>query len=420
MKSKYIYITTYLTEFSLLVAGILIYYFAFNIFSETDFASYSLIRRNLSFFQPVVFLGLAVGITRFVSFNLSDKVKSGNFFIAGAVMVFISVAFFSSLLYIFKNQIALLLFGDSSFSYLMLPLIVLIAGICIHSLSYAYFRGAMLMYRANLLQFINLFAGNLAAFYLSDNLTEVIYYTGLIWIITGLVFFIIILFRIDFQRKSILKAAKELFPYSIYRVPGDVALAALLTVPSLITARYAGIIAAGYIAFGITLMNMAGAAFSPISLLLLPKISNLAANKHYETIFIKAKKTIEITLLISVSAIVIFEIFATQIINIYLKDASPDLIITARIIALGIPGYAIYIVLRSVLDALHYRAINTRNLIIAFGVYAIGTAVLLLYRFDGMINTFIFSFSVTLLGILSYFDLRRSKRFFLKSSENPR
>jgi len=419
MKSKYIYITTYLTEFSLLIAGILVYRFAFNIFNETDFASYSLIRRNLSFFQPVVFLGLAVGITRFVSFNLSNKVKSGNFFIAGALMVFMSVIFFSALLFIFKNQIARILFGDSNFSYLILPMIVLIIGICIHSLSYAYFRGMMLMNKANLLQFLNLCLGNLAAFYLSNNLTEVIYYTGLIWITTGLVFFIIILFRIDFQQKSIFRAAKELFPYSIYRVPGDVALAALLTVPSLITAHYAGIISAGYIAFGITLMNMASAAFSPISLLLLPKISNLTAGKHYETIFTKTKKTIAITLLLSVSAILIFEIFASQIINIYLKDASPDLIKTARIIALGIPGYSIYIVLRSVLDALHYRAINTRNVVITFGTYALGTMILLLTGFNGIVNTFIFSFSVTLLGILTYFDLHRSKKNFLKSTENP-
>jgi len=415
MKSKQVYITTYLTEFSLLIAGILIYRLAFDAFSETDFASYSLIRRNLSFFQPVVFLGLALGITRFVSFNLSNKAKSGNFFVAGAIIVFISVIFFSTLLFIFKEQFALLLFGDSNFSYLILPLIVLIIGICIHSLSYAYFRGSMMMHTANLLQFINLCLGNLLAFFISDNLTDVIYYTGLIWIVTGMVFFIMIIYRIDFQWNKILTTAKELVPYSIYRVPGDVGLAALLTLPSIFTAHYAGIIPAGYMAFGITIMNMAGAAFSPVSLLLLPMTSNLAAEKRYDLIFAKAGKTILITFLLTIAGVLVFEIFASQIINLYLKDASPGLINTARIIALGIPGYSIYIVLRSILDALHYKAINTRNVLITFGVYLSGVVILIIAGFDDTINIILFSCSVTLLGILTYFDLRRSKRFFLNN-----
>jgi len=415
MKQKHVFITTYLTEFSLLIAGILIYRFAFDTFIEKDFAGYSLVRRNLSFFQPVVFLGLAVGITRFVSFNLSDKVKSGNFFVAGAIMVFLSVVFFTALLFILKKQFAQLLFGSSDFSYLILPLIVMIVGICIHSLSYAYFRGAMMMNTANLLQFINLCAGNLLAFLMSDNLTDVIYFTGLIWIVTGTVFFIMIIFRIDFQWHKILHTAKELFPYSIYRVPGDVALAALLTLPSIFTAHYAGIVPAGYMAFGITLMNMAGAAFSPVSLLLLPKASNLAAEKRYDLIFAKAGKTILITFLLTIAGVLVFEIFAFQIINLYLKDASAGLINTARIIALGIPGYSIYIVLRSILDALHYKAINTRNVLITFGIYLLGVIILIITGFNDTINIILFSCAVTLLGVLTYFDLQRSKRFFLKN-----
>jgi O-antigen/teichoic acid export membrane protein len=413
MNSKRTYIFTYLTEFSLLIAGLLVYRFAFNVFNDADFASYSLIRRNLSFFVPVIFLGLAVGITRFVSFNLNDKIRSGNFFIAGALLVSLSIILFSLGLYIFKKQIALIIFGDTNFSYLILPLIVLILGICIHSLSYAYFRGMMMMHKANLLQFINLCLGNLAAFLISKNLTDVIFFTGFIWIITGIFFLAIILLKIDFQWKGIISSVKEIFPYSIYRVPGDISLAAMLTIPSLITAHKGGLISAGYLAFGITLMNMAGAAFSPISLLLLPKISKLAADKQYQTIFTQTRTIIVATLLLSVFAIVVFEIFASQIINIYLNNASVDLISTARIIGLGVPGYTLYIVLRSVLDALHYKAINSRNVLISFGFYSVCVIILLLIGFNETINILLFTFSISLLGLLTYFDLLKSKRSFL-------
>ena len=416
--SRYTYISTYLTEFSLLIAGILVYRFAFNAFSNTDFASYSLIRRNLSFFVPLLFLGLAVGIPRFVSFNLNNKTQNGNFFIAGALILLCSLLVFSLALFIFKVPLAELLFGDKKFSYLIAPFHVIIIGIAIHSLSYSYLRGIMKMNLANALQFLNLCVGNLVAFALSDNLSQVIYYTGFYWIITASLFLIYILSQITFQWSALWATMKELFLYSIFRVPGDIALAALLTIPSLFVAHYYGIIPAGYLAFGITLLNMSGAAFSPISLLLLPQISKLSADKKYDIIFSNSKKIIMFTLLLSVSAVLIFEFFATPIIHLYLKDAPADLVNTARIIALGIPGYTIYIVLRSVLDALHYRAVNTRNLLIAFVFYSIGIVIMFFINNNQettiALNIWLFSTSLTLLGVLTYFDFRKSRRLFLK------
>ena len=419
-KANRTYIFTYLTEFSLLIAGLLVYRFAFNLFDKTDFASYSLIRRNLSFFVPLLFLGLAVGIPRFVSFNLDNKTQNGNYFVAGALILLCSLIVFSAALFIFKNQLAELLLGDTRFSYLIMPFQVLIIGIAIHSLAYSYLRGNMKMHLANSLQFLNLCVGNLVGFALSDKLSQVIYYTGFYWIITATLFLLYILWNINFEWKHIRKTAKELFFYSIYRVPGDIALAALFTIPSLFIAHYYGHDPAGYVAFGITLLNMAGAAFSPISLLLLPKISKLAAEKNYDAIFSNSKKIIAITLLLSVSAVLIFEFFATPILHLYLKDAPPDLVNTARIIALGIPGYTLYIVLRSVLDALHYRAVNTRNLLIGFVFYCIGILALLIFKINPettiVLNIWFFSTSLTLLGILTYFDYRKSRRLFLKAA----
>ncbi len=417
-KANRTYIFTYLTEFSLLIAGLLVYRFAYNSFNEIDSAAYSIIRRYLSFFVPLLFLGLAVGIPRFVSFNLDNKTQNGNYFIAGALILLCSVIIFSIAIFIFKVQLAELIFDNKKLSYLILPLQVLIIGIAIHSLAYSYLRGSMKMHLANTLQFLNLCVGNLLGFALSDKLSQVIYYTGFYWIITATLFLLYILWNINFEWKHIRKTAKELFMYSIFRVPGDIALAALFTMPSLFIAHYYGIIPSGYVAVSITLLNMAGAAFSPISLLLLPKISKLAADKNYDTIFSNSKKIIAITLLLSVSAVLIFEFFATPIMHIYLKTAPPHLVNTARIIALGIPGYTLYIVLRSVLDALHYRAVNTRNLLISFIFYCVGIVMLFLFNIHSEtligLNIWIFSVSLSILGILTYFDYRKSRNSFLK------
>lgn len=417
MRSRYTYIVTYLTEFSLLAAGILVYRFAYDLPGDTDFASYSLVRRNLSFFMPLMFLGLAVGIPRFVSFNLGDNKKNGGFFMAGTIILLVSVVIICSALIIFKGTMAELLFGDRNFSYLIYPFVTLIIGIAMHSLAYSYLRGLMQMNTANALQFINLGIGVVAAFFLSHQLTEVIYFTGFFWIFTASIFMIYIYRNISFNKKELIANGQELFKYSIARVPGDMAMAALFSLPSLFITHYFGIIPAGYLAFGITLLNMAGAAFSPVSLLLLPKISKLASEKKYRVVFSNTDKIILVTLLLSVVVITIFEFFATPIIHLYLKGASAELINTARIVALGIPGYTIYIVLRSVLDALHVKAVNSRNLLISFIFYCLSIGILFLLNFDEhtkiYLNIWMFSASLTLLGILTYFDLLKSKKFFI-------
>jgi O-antigen/teichoic acid export membrane protein len=416
-KTRYTYLTTYLTEFSLLVAGLLVYRFASVSFDSVDFASYSLIRRNLSFFIPVLFLGLAVGIPRFISYNHEDKMKSGNYFLAGCIVLFLSLLLFSIIVFALKNQLAQLLFGDSKYYYLMYPLLAMTYGLSLHSVIYAYLRGSLKMNYANLLQILNLGIGILVVFLFTKHLVYVIYLTSIIWSLTSLIFFVFIFSKLQYSGKEILASAKELLRYSTPRVPGDLALASLLTVPSIIVAHYVGIVPAGFLAFGITILNMAGAAFSPVSLLLLPSVSKLASENRYLEIFANTKKIIGITLLLSVVAVLVFELFASFILKIYLGNAPEELVNTTRLIALGIPGYTIYIVLRSVLDALHYKAINTKNLLISCALYFVGIAlILILLPKDAMqvtLNLILFAISLTALGILTYFDIAKSKKHFL-------
>jgi len=71
------------------------------------------------------------------------------------------------------------------------------------------------------------------------------------------------------------------------------------------------------------------------------------------------------TIILTLSGLIIFEIFAEQIINIYLGKTLDELTIISRIVMIGCLSYTYYVSMRSILDAYYIRSVNTKNIIIA-------------------------------------------------------
>ena len=407
-KSKTDYIITFITEFLLLLAGLLVYRFANVNFNNEGFAEYALFRRTLSFVQPILLLGLGVGLPRFVSISesRSNNQEASTYFISATFILTSVLIIISPILLIFKQEFAWLLFGEIAYSTFIPPLTVLIIGICFHSLAYSYLRGKLLMLHANSLQIINLGFILTSSFFISNSIVEVIYFTGIGWLSFSIIFLIPFWFKAKGIKKLYVKKVRELLKYGIQRVPGDIGLAAMLTVPVITTAHFSGIEAAGYLAFGISLLNMAGAVFSPISLILLPQSSALFANKQFGLLKQKTIKILIITLIVSGIGLIVFELFAKEILEIYLEDISPSLIQTCMILISGCIGYCLYISLRSVLDACYIKAVNTKNLVIVILLYIILEAVnYLVFNNNITFHLLIISISFNLLGLLTLIEV---------------
>ncbi|MBI9037066.1 MAG: hypothetical protein JEY97_02960 [Bacteroidales bacterium] len=407
-KSKIDYIITFITEFLLLCAGLLVYRFANVNFNNEGFAEYALFRRTLSFVQPILLLGLGVGLPRFVSISesKSNNREASTYFISATFILTSVLIIITPILLIFKQEFAWLLFGENKYSNFIPPLLVLIIGICFHSLAYSYLRGKLLMLHANSLQIINLGFILTLSFFISNSIIEVIYFTGFGWMFFSLAFLIPFWFKAKGIKELYIKKVRELLKYGIQRVPGDIGLAAMLTIPVLTTAHFSGIEAAGYLAFGISLLNMAGAVFSPISLILLPQASALFANKQFGLLRQKTIKILIITLIVSGIGLIVFELFAKGILEIYLSEINSSLIQTCMILISGCVGYCIYISLRSVLDACYIKAINTKNLIIVILLYLIFETInYLIFNNNITIHLVIISISFNLLGLLTLIEV---------------
>ena len=407
MKKKYI--ITFLTEFLVFLSIFITYKIVANSLGKECFSEYNLVRRMVSFIIPIILLAFCIGIPRYIAYAKAefDILKANTYFVSGFIFVILLLTIFTIAMNLFKNNFAFIFFGNASYNYLIFPISLVICGLVLQSLCYSYFQGKLMMVQANLMQIINASAIPLVIFYFfGDSLYSALLKVGIATTIISVIFLFYILFSIKFITSKLVICLKELLIYGVQRIPGDLGLPALLTLPVVITTHMFGVKEAGYMAFGISIVNVVGAIFAPAGLIMLPQTAHMFSNNKLEPLKGYVNKILKIALGLTALGLVIFEIFAPQIIKIYLGSAFLELVLVARIILLGSLGYTVYITMRSIIDAYYVKAMNTKNIIISLLAFILLT----LYLF--FIHNYIYlsiSFTVTmfLLGILTIYDIKK-------------
>jgi O-antigen/teichoic acid export membrane protein len=402
------YYFTFITEFIVLVTGIIVYKCAAINFGNDGFAEYALCRRTISFIHPLLLLGFAVGIPRYIAMfnNPKDRSVSDNYFLCGLIISLAFSVIALTLVNLFSGSFAFLLFGDKNMQAFIFPISLLLFGLIVHSICYSYFRGMLMMKKANFIQLINLGIIPLSIYFFKD-VVQAINITGIVCIAVSAFFLIQITYKMSLSTADFNKHGKELFIYGIQRIPGDLALAGFFAFPAFIIAHKSGITIAGYIAFSISLLNMVGAAFGPFSLIMLPKSVQMIRDNDFAQLKKNTSGILRFALFSTLSGLVVFEIFARQIIYIYLGENFEELIICSRIILLATVGYSIYICLRSVLDAFHYRAVNTKNMIICFAAFLFISMIIYVLALDYHFLLYAFVLCLSALGLVTYMEYKK-------------
>lgn len=409
------YILTFASEFMVLLAGLLVYKLAASAIGENGFTDYALSRRTLSFIQPLLVIGLGVGIPRYIAFAMAKGVaaKPGSYFISGLIIVSLITLPVLLLLIVFRNFFSQLLFDTDHFAALMPQLALMLCGLILHSVVYAFYRGSVRMIQANLLQLLNLGLVPMLAFLFRDSLGQVLLATGIGWTAVAAVFLLLLLPRLDWERSELRGCIRELFVYGAQRMPGDVALAGFLALPAYFTAHVVDdqLKTAGYVAFSMSMLNLAGAAFGPICLLLLPSASEAIVAKDFARLKRQTNRVAAWTLGLTAFGILVAELFAEPIIAIYLGQSSEGLVNCLRIVIPASIGYTIYISLRSILDAYYVKAVNTFNIFIAFLLFLVVATVTYFMQQEYTMLLYGFIAAMILLGLLT---ARETYRIFRK------
>ncbi|MBK8228304.1 MAG: hypothetical protein IPK70_14170 [Flavobacteriales bacterium] len=370
--------------------------------SKHDLDLYVIARRTVAFLFPVVLMGAMVGLTRFVAMDAAPD--AARRYLRGAFAVVAPLgALVCALGALLAEPLAWILFGDRESAALVPPIGVMTFGMAAHGVAYGYLRGRGRIVGANALQLVVLAIGPCLAFVLFHDMERALWATGISWLLPPVITIAPELLRRDGPSR---RERSEILRYGLPRVPGDVALGALLTVPGYIALRTHGLDLSGEVGFGATLLNIAAAAFSPVALLLLPAAAAKLARGEYADLAQRVARMSRLVLLASVALTVGFELLATPLLLLYLGPNGEAYVPMARLVFVGALPFAYFNGMRSLLDAYFRTPRNGINLSKSFAILLLGGLFHLLVPTPWYTMPVVLLTALTYLGLATWSDAR--------------
>ncbi|HEY6971069.1 MAG TPA: lipopolysaccharide biosynthesis protein, partial [Candidatus Angelobacter sp.] len=370
------YGVTFATEFLVMISQIILYKIVASWLGQTGFSEYAVARRVVAFLQPVTMVGFGVALPRYLALaeGRGDSQRCSRYLFATVLAAGGFTLTLAAALMIGRHWFSYLLFGAKERQYLIPAVALMLVGMSLHAILYAFFRGRMAMGRANALQVMNNCLAPLVVFALfHKDPADYLVHLGLAWTVATAVILLLTAMQHGWQRPR--NEARELLGYGLQRVPGDFAFMALLGLPAIFAAHLTDIREAGMVAFGLAIVNMVASAFAPIGIILLPKVSRALGSGDFNSVRHEVVLIRRIALVIPAAIVLIIELFGSRLIRIYLGPAYTDTGFIVNLLVLGAVPLAFYSALRSVIDAFHHRAINTLNVLVALVLFLLGSAI---------------------------------------------
>lgn len=404
---------TFITEAIVLIAFFFIYRLIAKNFGAEGIGEYALIKRIIAFLLPVLLLGFNIGLPRYIAMS-QNKDERIAFIKTGGLVVIVFTFIFLIFINLFKIQFAQIFFGSSDYINLVLPFSFFLLGLTLHVLIYSYFQGKFLVTAFNIFQVINLSLVPVGILFFLKNITIEKAIT-LIGITTFTIAFIFSLFFIkDFikhiGKQQLRDSLKKLLHYSLPRVPGGFIFAGLFSLGPIFAAHSASIKEVGYLSLSQSLLISIGTIVSPLSIILLPKITSLINQKREEIIKENINFLIGVVFQCFIFISVQLLIFTDVIMKYWLGPDFINAVPIIRIVFASIVFYAFYITTRRILDAVKVKPLNTINLFLSLVVFLIigGVLLFLIKSFSPIISLGIaFSSAMIFLGTLTYVSIRK-------------
>ena len=404
---------TFIAEAIVLIAFFFIYRLIAKNFGPEGVGEYSLVKRVLGFLQPLLLLGLWVGLPRYIAMA-EDKEQRSSYIKAGGLTVATATFVFLIFVNLFKDYFAKIFFGTTNYSNLVLPFSLFLAGLTLHTLIYSYFRGQLLTKAFNILQVINLALVpiGILIFFKDISIEKLISLIGISTFVIAFVFALYFIkeFFVPIKKWQFTNSLKELLHYSFPRFIAGFVYAAFLSLGPIFATHFASIQEVGYLSVSQSLLGVTGVAVAPLGLILLPKVSNMIAQKRTEEIKESLNYLIGATVQLSIFIFFQLIIFTDVIIKYWLGAEFIDAIPIMRIIFGSIIFYLFCGAVGSILEASKVKPINLINSCISLGVFLIisGILLFLIKLFPPIISLSVaFTSGLICLGILTYISIRK-------------
>jgi len=342
------------------------------------FGAYSLARRIVSFIIPFSTLSIGVSLTRYIAIS-ADREERNDYLVSSILIVFFISLVLLLVGYLGGKGFTALVFHDHKYLMLFYSSLFMVIGFCFYTILYSYYRGIQRMDIANIWQIVLIAIFPLIISYVFAQKGNVALIVFLMGLSTYLSVFPLIVFlrKIKWKGMSQLRLTfKDLLKYGIPRTPGGVALAGILTIGPFLAPYFGTMRDAGYLVVGQSVFRITEASVVAFGLVALPKISQIFSEG--KTDFLRSRIRDILIMIIDIGLFGIIQIFiwSNDIVLIWLGEEYLEAVPIIRIFLVSLCPYLGYVMLRSIIDGVEERAINTLNLFISFGVAAVSSLIL--------------------------------------------
>jgi len=366
---------TLVAEFLVTLCGVLLLKLAASMLGPAGFGEYALGRRVVGLLYLPLIMGLGIAAPRYIAIARGGVLKEyaeSSFAFATLTAGLLPALAVVLVMNIIPDLTSRLIFGSPTLTHMIAPASIALAGITLHTVVYAIYRGRSEMGFANALQVANLGLVPLGAFVLGPRTAAgVLGTTGLAWLVIsgiGLLYLLYIERNNWHGSVSVRQHLTVLLRFGLPRVPGEFALVGLFALPSLIAVRTQGIVIAGQLSAAMSVLTIVSGSFAPVGLVILPRASAQAAAGDIAGVRRLVLRILVGGVLLATGGVLVGELLIPAFIHWYFGPDFVAAIPVFRICLLGAIPYVVYVLMRSILDALDVRPINGRNLMISLAV----------------------------------------------------
>ena len=342
---------------------------------------FTLIKRTVTSIAGVLLLGMNVGLPYF----LGKRSSSGMGNSAPVVFISFTVPVLILLTLLIQHDVISGFASDHSWVYFIFAI-----GICTQFLTYSLFRGHLIMIAANGIQLLGTVLIPVFFFSVSSDLYVTLLRIG---VATGAVMIAFyLLCNRGFSPGNIeLEDIRKLVKYGTVRIPSFACQFILIAGMPLFVVRYVDMTDLAFINSSISLIRFSLLIVTPISMILLPRLSGALEMGKHEKIREGITQLLTVSIFFSVLATLVIFLSGKAVLTLWLGQVTPEGARTLETLILALPFYTIIGVSRSLIDAASPRGYNSRLYTVA-AIVLIGSFELLMLTGSNALNAGIYAF----------------------------
>jgi O-antigen/teichoic acid export membrane protein len=334
------------------------------------FGAYGLSRRivtAVTMFSPV---GLA--LARYLATDRSPPRRGA--YLAGALgVVAVACALVLAIGLVAGDFWTARLFHDGAYRALWDATVMLIVATALYTVLFAWYRGIGQMRKANLWQLWAIGVGPMlvAAAFAGKGRADLIVLlnAALAGAAVGpLVVLVGGALKGSEARRQLRPRLSELLSYGVPRVPGNIAFGGLLAVGPLLAPHFAGLREAGYLVIGQSVLRVVEGGTGAFGLVALARLTELHSEQRTAYIREGVEDLLAMSLHLGLFLTCQLLLWSDVLVGVWLGSGYDAALPLVRVTVLAVVPYLAYTLLRSILDAVDERAVNSSNILVAFGV----------------------------------------------------